>query len=256
MPRTFEEASRHIQASLQKHLETVDIISNDDSDQDSSNEEDLNTDDLVERVFGSYGIECGGDTRTKEALISCIGSGSCLICIGDLKRKDIIWNCTECYCSFHLQCIQRWAQDSIFQQQRDFDNNDLVDLSRPFPVKNLKKDLKWGCPKCRATYTESETPKKYTCYCGKVTDPQFDPWIVPHSCGETCEKNLKPYCGHQCLILCHPGPCPPCPKIGEIFKYFSSFLFMFKNHFSVFELQENRTRNKRRKLGRIQDFSL
>ena len=168
-------------------------------------------------MFGSYGVECGGD-RTKEALLSCIGSGSCLICIGDLKRKDTIWNCTECYCSFHLQCIQRWAQDSIFQQQRDFESNDLVDLSRPVPRiqdKSHKKDLKWGCPKCRATYTETESPKRYTCYCGKITDPQFDPWIVPHSCGETCEKNLRPYCGHQCLILCHPGPCPPCPKIGK-----------------------------------------
>ena len=203
---------------MQKHLKTVDIVN--DSDEDSSediNEDQYDTEELVSRVFGSYGLECGAEQRTKEALLSCIGSGSCLICIGDLKRKDSIWNCTECHCSFHLQCIQRWAQDSIFQQQRDFDNNDLVDLSRPVPRidKNHKKDLKWGCPKCRATYSESEIPKKYTCYCGKVTDPQFDPWIVPHSCGETCEKNFRPYCGHQCLILCHPGPCPPCPKIGK-----------------------------------------
>ena len=39
----------------------------------------------------------------------------------------------------------------------------------------------------------------------KMIDPEFDPWIVPHSCGDTCGKELQPKCGHQCLILCHPG---------------------------------------------------
>ncbi len=73
--------------------------------------------------------------------------------------------------------------------------------------------LKWGCPKCRSTYEEKDIPTRYTCFCGKVVDPEFDPWIVPHSCGETCGRKLKPDCGHQCLILCHPGPCPPCPKV-------------------------------------------
>ena len=200
------------QASLQKHLETV-SFSDSDNDSSSDTNDNQNTEELFERVFNSYELKSGVEARTKEALLSSI-SGSCLICIGDLKRRDPIWNCSECHCSFHLVCIQRWAKDSIFQQQRDFDTN-LEDLSRPrAQIIESKKDLKWGCPKCRATYLEIETPTKYTCYCGKVTDPEFDPWIVPHSCGETCEKNLKPYCGHSCLILCHPGPCPPCPKIG------------------------------------------
>lgn len=26
-----------------------------------------------------------------------------------------IWNCGECYSSFHIQCVQKWAKDSIFQ---------------------------------------------------------------------------------------------------------------------------------------------
>ena len=36
-------------------------------------------------------------------------------------------------------------------------------------------------------------------------NPKFDPWSVPHSCGETCERGLDPDCGHSCLLLCHPG---------------------------------------------------
>lgn len=28
---------------------------------------------------------------------------------------------------------------------------------------------------------------------------------------DRCEKPKQ--CGHFCLTLCHPGPCPPCPKM-------------------------------------------
>ncbi len=39
----------------------------------------------------------------------------------------------------------------------------------------------------------------------------FDPWGVPHSCNQKCNKSKN--CGHVCLMLCHPGPCPPCPTM-------------------------------------------
>lgn len=60
-------------------------------------------------------------------------------------------------------------------------------------------------PKCRFEYKRSETPSRYYCYCGKVEDPPLDPWLVPHSCGQVCEREFKPPCGHKCLLLCHPG---------------------------------------------------
>ena len=36
-------------------------------------------------------------------------------------------------------------------------------------------------------------------------NPTFDPWCIPHSCGQQCGKRLNPDCGHDCLLLCHPG---------------------------------------------------
>lgn len=60
-------------------------------------------------------------------------------------------------------------------------------------------------PKCRFEYKRSDTPSRYYCYCGKVEDPPLDPWLVPHSCGQVCERDFKPPCGHKCLLLCHPG---------------------------------------------------
>ncbi|GFV81163.1 NF-X1-type zinc finger protein NFXL1 [Trichonephila clavipes] len=67
------------------------------------------------------------------------------------------------------------------------------------------------CPKCRFDY-EPVKQFKYFCFCGKIVNPVLDSWNIPHSCGKTCDKKLKPECGHTCCLLCHPGPCPPCPK--------------------------------------------
>lgn len=96
---------------------------------EESSEEDFakgDSEEIIQKVFGSYdlGGRSGIDARTREALIQSFGgsSGSCLICISDVKRKDAIWNCGECYCVFHMQCIQRWSRDSIFQQKNELEN--------------------------------------------------------------------------------------------------------------------------------------
>ena len=60
-------------------------------------------------------------------------------------------------------------------------------------------------PKCRTEYPHNEFPTVYKCFCGKTRDPEDDPWQLPHSCGETCQRPLRPQCGHLCLLLCHPG---------------------------------------------------
>lgn len=159
------------------------------------------------------------------------GRSSCLICISSIKKQDAIWTCGSCYCSFHMSCIQRWGKDSIFQQKNDAElrqregktengkragrSNDAFKfiLTDPrFIATNPPPSLAWGCPKCRHSYTQAEIPTRYECFCGRVADPEFDPWGIPHSCGDPCGRPLKPECGHRCLILCHPGPCPPCPK--------------------------------------------
>lgn len=60
-------------------------------------------------------------------------------------------------------------------------------------------------PKCRSQYSQRNIPTRYLCFCGKKIDPEFDPWLPPHSCGEVCGRKLQPLCGHSCLLLCHPG---------------------------------------------------
>lgn len=60
-----------------------------------------------------------------------------------------------------------------------------------------------------------QIPQHYTCFCKKEFNPANHLWLVPHSCGELCERPLKSQhglCSHRCMILCHPGPCPPCSQ--------------------------------------------
>ena len=205
---------------MQKHLESRQYFEDEDTSDSESNNEfsgpEINCDELLLKVFGNYANSTGASSRTKEALLQSLkSSASCLICISDIKRTEAIWTCDECYCILHMQCIQRWAKDSISQQKHDQESHAAPDLrgrGGGRQTKGFERSFHFGCPKCRFAYTESQIPHRYTCFCGKTTDPEFDPWIVPHSCGEKCGKSLKPECGHQCLILCHPGPCPPCPK--------------------------------------------
>ena len=51
----------------------------------------------------------------------------------------------------------------------------------------------------------------YFCFCKRFSEPVYDALVLPHSCGEYCEKKKNKDCTHEtCDILCHPGACPPC----------------------------------------------
>ncbi|KAK7881705.1 hypothetical protein WMY93_030114 [Mugilogobius chulae] len=68
----------------------------------------------------------------------------------------------------------------------------------------------WRCPACQNVTLKH--PSVYTCFCGKVTNPEWQRSEIPHSCGDMCgKKRSGEDCRHPCNILCHPGPCPQCP---------------------------------------------
>lgn len=141
------------------------------------------------------------------------GAATCLICIGSIKRSNPIWSCKYCYCFFHLNCIRRWANDSMAQAKAQTQNEQgyYNHMGEYVPPKKPKA-LHWCCPQCRREFQPDERPTEYECFCGKEVNPPSQPWLVPHSCGEICGKALQPNCGHKCTLLCHPGPCPPCAQ--------------------------------------------
>ncbi|KAL6978114.1 NF-X1-type zinc finger protein nfxl2 [Sarracenia purpurea var. burkii] len=191
--------------------------SDSDADSDSSptaaGSEIIRHNDLSDTIFRSY-IEITGRSSPDLAKIQSFltssrsGALSCLICLERIRPSDPTWSCTSgCFAVFHLLCIQSWARQS----------SDLAAAraaSRlPISASKAAETSVWNCPKCRIEYPKSLIPKRYRCFCGKVEDPPNDPWILPHSCGEICDRPLKHNCGHYCLLLCHPGPCPSCPKL-------------------------------------------
>ncbi|CAA2958365.1 NF-X1-type zinc finger NFXL2 [Olea europaea subsp. europaea] len=183
-----------------------------DSDNDSPTHDHHHVD-HSSSIFQSYLSHSSTVSTSQHDLIkiqsflisSRSGALSCLICLERIKPTDPTWSCTSrCFALFHLLCIQSWAHQSTTLAT-------LRATSRAaIPDEN---SIVWPCPKCRVDYPKSQTPKNYYCFCGKLEDPPRDPWILPHSCGEICGQALRNNCGHFCLLLCHPGACPSCPKL-------------------------------------------
>jgi hypothetical protein len=120
----------------------------------------------------------------------------CAICSDIIKRHVATWSCSQCWKIFHIYCIKKWRSKSADQTS----------------VNSFR------CPVCR---TEQTQEPEYRCFCGKVKDPPYDPYIIPHSCGEICGKlRLGTNCPHPCNLLCHPGPCPPCSAMSPIKRCF------------------------------------
>lgn len=164
---------------------------------------------LEDSIFAAYLQICGGRSpshdliKIRSFLSAAAGRGghfvSCLICLERIRPSDPTWSCSSgCQALFHLPCIQNWANQCSH---------------RPTSSSSLRPSSDWHCPKCRLSFARGMIPRSYRCFCGKLEDPPSDPWILPHSCGEICGRPLRGNCGHECLLLCHPGVCPPCPKL-------------------------------------------
>ncbi|XP_034023140.1 transcriptional repressor NF-X1 [Thalassophryne amazonica] len=114
----------------------------------------------------------------------------CMVCCDVIRLMAPVWNCQSCFHVFHLNCIKKWARSPASQADDSAEG--------------------WRCPACQNVAFKH--PTSYTCFCGKVTNPEWRRSEIPHSCGDMCGKKRSSMdCNHPCNILCHPGPCPQCP---------------------------------------------
>ncbi|XP_069476640.1 transcriptional repressor NF-X1 [Ambystoma mexicanum] len=120
----------------------------------------------------------------------------CMVCCEVVRVMAPVWSCQSCYHVFHLNCIKKWARSPASQAEG--------------PVAGADGNGGWRCPACQNV--SARVPNTYTCFCGKVKNPEWNRNEIPHSCGELCSKRRSGQdCPHSCNILCHPGPCPSCP---------------------------------------------
>ncbi|GLC51639.1 hypothetical protein PLESTB_000524100 [Pleodorina starrii] len=172
------------------------------------------------RVGRELGDDLGKDQVFQQGLsrirdhLTNVDSSCCLICLNHIRPTEAVWHCERgCYTVLHLVCIQEWARSQVDTARA---KAAARSLQEPASAEALRAAVvEWGCPKCRSTYPTADIPRQYKCFCGKVANPEFDPWVTPHSCGEICGRPLAGGCGHTCLLLCHPGPCPPCPLVVD-----------------------------------------
>uniref|UniRef100_A0A3Q3K6N0 Transcriptional repressor NF-X1 n=1 Tax=Monopterus albus TaxID=43700 RepID=A0A3Q3K6N0_MONAL len=114
----------------------------------------------------------------------------CMVCCDIIRLMAPVWSCQSCFHVFHLNCIKKWARSPASQADDSVEG--------------------WRCPACQNVALKH--PTSYTCFCGKVTNPEWQRSEIPHSCGDMCgKKRTGVNCNHPCNILCHPGPCPQCP---------------------------------------------
>lgn len=117
------------------------------------------------------------------------GIYTCLVCLSEIDTFSKVWTCNSCFRLYDLKCIRDWA---ITGSTRNLENKT------------------WKCPSCNIP--RKEIPKRFTCWCGKVSDPT--PNIDhPFSCGNTCDEPY-PNCVHSCSAICHPGKHPICGAVG------------------------------------------
>lgn len=214
VPKTILQEPKMASAAQAPPLSPPSSDSDSDSPSTSGHQHHHRHNDLSSTIFKSY-LELTGNCSSPQqhdlikiqSFLTSSRSGalSCLICLERIKPTEPSWSCSSrCFAVFHLLCIQSWAQQC----------SNLAAARAASRAVTVKDDsLLWHCPKCRIEYPKSEIPKYYYCFCGKLENPPHDPWVLPHSCGEICGRPLKYNCGHHCLLLCHPGPCPSCPKL-------------------------------------------
>jgi transcriptional repressor NF-X1 len=119
------------------------------------------------------------------------GTCQCLICIDRIGTAAPLYCCPACTAPFHLDCARRWARSQAGDDG---------------------KIRSWRCPNCQAVVS-GRLPSRYTCFCGRCTDPPADPNLAAHSCGAVCGRKT---CPHPCTLRCHAGPCPDCAAVVAV----------------------------------------
>ncbi|SCV73947.1 BQ2448_6377 [Microbotryum intermedium] len=143
------------------------------------------------------------------------GSHDCTICFSTVSRTSAIHSCTTCYTPFHLSCIKEWATRSV----TDTAERAALMATRDSGPRPSAADLSghWRCPSCQTRFGAADVPKRYRCFCRRLVGPSHRPPATPHSCGQPCARPRPDGCVHaSCGLLCHPGPCPPCPVVLDL----------------------------------------
>uniref|UniRef100_T1IPI9 NF-X1-type domain-containing protein n=1 Tax=Strigamia maritima TaxID=126957 RepID=T1IPI9_STRMM len=191
----FEDACAKMQHSAKQFAQ------NDNQYESSDEEENENQDAILQQLMAPYtsGSGDGNDlSRTHQFILESFKAGSsvCLVCIATIKK-------TEAVMKFGV--VIRVTACSIFLASKNGRRKAFFIKNRVCKMKPYKLKTSLGFVLNADTNTRSlkNRPNIFV-FCGEEMNPKYDAWLVPHSCGNTCGKPLKPDCGHFCLVLVLP----------------------------------------------------
>ncbi|KAG0363459.1 Transcriptional repressor NF-X1 [Mortierella sp. AD032] len=101
----------------------------------------------------------------------------CMVCWDVIRPSHKIWNCQVCWAAFHIGCLSTWAIKSSEETSTQTSG--------------------WRCPGCQNT--QVSLPSEYRCFCGKASNPDYNRYFTPHSCGELCGRKRE--CPHPSLVI-------------------------------------------------------
>ena len=168
----------------------------------------------------------------------------CPICFNEIHPLQPTWSCAIseetnrcCWTVFHNKCIVAWSKKSeecarrckiyvlivVLQTFRKVEMHTEQEMRTTMAsgdvlaVKQsglLLQDLTGEYSRILNAYRRSQVTPRTRCFCGGVVDPKPGRLAIPHSCGQSCQRQ-RTTCSHPCPLNCHPGPCPPCVVVVQ-----------------------------------------
>ncbi|KAI8827033.1 uncharacterized protein EV422DRAFT_23036 [Fimicolochytrium jonesii] len=180
------------------------------------------------------------------------GEYECMICYDTIKSRVPVWSCLVCYAVFHLKCVGKWGRKSAAQEGAAHPGPPAGWRCPGCQTvsKTIPEEYRCFCGKCidpphnrfLTPHTCGQTCGRdrscvhpcgmqchpgpcrpceslappVACNCGKtsfrVRCSEIASDTFSKSCGQVCGRMLD--CGtHSCALLCHEGPCGPCPIV-------------------------------------------
>lgn len=176
-PYEDDESAENLETGT--YATDTEAIASEETDDSDSDSDDSDLEELI-------------DESLSTTIILEIDEGTyvCLVCTCEIDRHSEIWSCHNCYRVYDLGCINDWAiRGSSTNAQKE-----------------------WRCPACNVE--QRSIPSKFTCWCGRVTNPKSDS-LIPFSCGNPCNSKYQ-HCIHSCSSVCHPGKHPECGALGPV----------------------------------------
>ena len=202
-------------------------------------------------VMGGDAFSAGMEKVREQLHAAAVGGISCLICLERVRASDPIWSCRRgCHGILHLLCIQAWARQTKGgggggggsrggSEAQSTATWHCPKCRADYSEVEFPRGYECFCGRTRdPPFDPWVTPHSCGERCGRrlggrgggegegigesSSSGEDGSWGREEGgsvgAGDASADGAAPRvpsshaCAHTCMLLCHPGPCPPCPQ--------------------------------------------